>query len=72
MAHMPMGLARRRAMQLLLTIDMGVVPSEYQAAVTQDLVDSILNNGSHLSVGEIALPSLFRALKARGENNIIY
>ena len=55
-----------------IALDMGVVPAEYQAAVLQTLADSIVNNGYHMTVGEIALPSLFRVLRAYGRNDIIY
>ena len=55
-----------------IAIDMGVVPPEHLSAVTQDIIDSIVNNGNHLSVGEIALPSLFRALRSVGQDDIIY
>jgi hypothetical protein len=55
-----------------MALDMGVVPSQYQAAVTQSLVGSLVNNGYHLTVGEIALPSVFRVLRAGGRNDIIH
>lgn len=55
-----------------IALDMGVVPVEYIDVVTQNIVDSITEAGNHLSVGEIALPSLFRALQAQGQNDIIY
>ncbi|KAJ5771634.1 Alpha-L-rhamnosidase [Penicillium odoratum] len=55
-----------------MALDLGVVPTEYVATVTQQIVEAIKNNGSHLSVGEIALPSLFRVLQAQGESDIIY
>ena len=55
-----------------MALDIGVVPSEYQAIVSQNIVDSIAANGNHLSVGEIALPSLFRVLQAAGHNDILY
>ncbi len=53
-------------------LDMGVVPAQYQAAVVQHLVNTIQANGNHVSVGEIALPALFRALANGGRSDVIY
>ncbi|CZR70017.1 uncharacterized protein PAC_19918 [Phialocephala subalpina] len=55
-----------------IALDMGAVPAEYEAAVLQTLVDSLVRNGYHMTVGEIALPSLFRVLRAYNRNDIIY
>jgi hypothetical protein len=55
-----------------LAIDMGVVPSEHLTTVVQSIIDSIVDHGNHLSVGEIALPSLFRALGSQGQDDTIY
>ncbi|ETS79033.1 hypothetical protein PFICI_08886 [Pestalotiopsis fici W106-1] len=55
-----------------IALDMGVVPAEQQSAVAQAIADSIIENGNHLTVGEIALPSLFRALQSLGLNDVVY
>lgn len=53
-------------------LDMGIVPAQYQSAVLQHLVSAIQSNGNHLTVGEIALPSLLRALSQGGRDDVIY
>ncbi|OBT81100.1 hypothetical protein VE02_10265 [Pseudogymnoascus sp. 03VT05] len=55
-----------------IALDIGVVPPKFQAQVAQNIVDSILKNGNHLTVGEIALPSLFRVLQSGGHNDVLY
>lgn len=55
-----------------IALDMGVVPAEQESAVAQAIADSIIENGNHLTVGEIALPSLFRALQSLGLNDVVY
>ena len=53
-------------------LDMGIVPAQYQSAVLQHLVSAIQSNNDHLTVGEIALPSLLRALAQGGRDDMIY
>lgn len=55
-----------------LALDMGAVPAEYQTAILKNIVSSIVNNSNHLTVGEIALPSLVRSLNAFGADDTIY
>lgn len=55
-----------------IALDMGAVPSPYQKAVANSLVGSLQANGNHLTVGEIALPSLFRALQGAGRDDVIF
>ena len=55
-----------------MALDMGVVPPSQRAAVLNHLVASITSAGNHVSVGEIALPSVFRALEQGGRNDVIY
>jgi hypothetical protein len=58
-----------------LALDMGIVPVLYYQAVLEHLVAGIQaygTNGYHLSVGEIGLPSLFRALSQGGHDDILY
>ncbi|HEV3357982.1 MAG TPA: family 78 glycoside hydrolase catalytic domain [Pseudonocardiaceae bacterium] len=55
-----------------LALDMGVVPAADQQAVLNHLVSSITANGEHLTVGEIALPAVFRVLSAAGRDDVIY
>ncbi|MGI5227572.1 family 78 glycoside hydrolase catalytic domain [Actinoallomurus sp. CA-142502] len=55
-----------------LALDMGVVPADQRQAVLDHLTASIKANGYHLTVGEIALPSVFRVLSAAGRDDLIY
>ncbi len=55
-----------------LALDMGIVPTQYQSAVLQHLVGAIRSNSNHLTVGEIALPSLLRALAQGGRSDVLY
>jgi alpha-L-rhamnosidase len=55
-----------------LALDMGIVPSQYQQAVVQHLVNTIQANGNHVNVGEVALPAVFRALANGGRNDVVY
>lgn len=55
-----------------LALDMGVVPAANQKAVLNHLVTSINAQGEHLTVGEIALPAVFRVLSAAGRDDVIY
>jgi alpha-L-rhamnosidase len=51
---------------------MGVVPADRRQAVLDHLIDGIRAKGDHLTVGEIALPSVFRVLSAAGRDDVIY
>lgn len=53
-------------------LDMGIVPAQYQSAVLQHLVSAIQSNNDHLTVGEIALPSLLRALAQGVRDDMLY
>ncbi|GAA2073718.1 family 78 glycoside hydrolase catalytic domain [Actinomadura alba] len=55
-----------------LALDMGVVPADRRQAVLDHLVESIRSRAYHLTVGEIALPSVFRVLSAAGRDDVIY
>ncbi len=55
-----------------LALDMGIVPAQYQSAVLQHLVSAIQSNNNHLTVGEIALPALLRALAQGGRDDVLY
>ena len=55
-----------------LALDMGVVPAEQRQAVTGHLVGAIETAGHHLTVGEVALPSVLRVLSAAGRDDVIY
>jgi alpha-L-rhamnosidase len=55
-----------------IALDMGVVPDHYRANVTNNILQSISHNGNHLTVGEIALPSLFRGLQSQNQQDTIY
>ena len=55
-----------------LALDMGIVPAAKRQAVLDHLATSIQANGYHLTVGEIALPSVFRVLSAAGRDDLIY
>jgi alpha-L-rhamnosidase len=53
-------------------LDLGVVPEASRQAVLDHLIASIEEKGWHLTVGEIALPSVFRVLSAAGRDDVIY
>jgi alpha-L-rhamnosidase len=55
-----------------LALDMGIVPAGKRQAVLDHLAASIKANGYHLTVGEIALPSVFRVLSAAGLDDLVY
>ncbi|KAJ3962487.1 hypothetical protein N0V92_000758 [Colletotrichum tropicale] len=55
-----------------LALDLGVVPEEYQDLVFASLLTSIENTTFYPTVGEIALPSLLRALEGRGRSDVIF
>ncbi|HEY3686973.1 MAG TPA: family 78 glycoside hydrolase catalytic domain [Streptosporangiaceae bacterium] len=52
-------------------LDMGVVPQDKRAAVLAHLVAAITAKSGHLTVGEIALPAVFRVLSAAGRDDVI-
>lgn len=52
-------------------LDMGVVPADRRQAVTDHLVKGIEAKGHHLTVGEIALPAVFRVLSAAGRDDVL-
>jgi alpha-L-rhamnosidase len=53
-------------------LDIGAVPAELRDTVTAHLVRSIADAGDHLTVGEIALPAVFRVLSSAGHDELIY
>lgn len=53
-------------------LDMGVVPDAKKDAVLAHLVDGIKAKGYHLTVGEIALPSVFHVLSAAGRDDVVH
>lgn len=55
-----------------LALDMGVVPDGKKDAVLAHLVNGIEAKGYHLTVGEIALPSVFHVLSAAGRDDVIH
>lgn len=55
-----------------IALDIGAVPAEYQATVLNTFVQSVVDNGYHFTVGEIALPLLFRALQAGGRDDVLF
>ncbi|TDD87812.1 hypothetical protein E1293_07320 [Actinomadura darangshiensis] len=52
-------------------LDLGIVPDDQKQAVLDHLVASIEAGGHHLTVGEIALPAVFRTLSAAGRDDVI-
>ncbi|MFD0535697.1 alpha-L-rhamnosidase C-terminal domain-containing protein [Actinomadura luteofluorescens] len=52
-------------------LDLGIVPEGQRKAVLDHLVASVKAKGYHLTVGEIALPALFRVLSAAGRDDVI-
>lgn len=55
-----------------MALDMGAVPADYYSVVMNSLANSIIDNGYHLTVGEIANPSLWRSLQSGGRNDVLY
>ncbi|GAA1798346.1 family 78 glycoside hydrolase catalytic domain [Actinomadura chokoriensis] len=55
-----------------LALDMGVVPDGKKDAVLAHLIKGIEAKGHHLTVGEIALPSVFHVLSAAGRDDVVH
>ncbi|MBB4943343.1 alpha-L-rhamnosidase [Streptosporangium album] len=55
-----------------LALDMGVVPEELRGRVLEHLVQSVRAAGNHVTVGEVALPSLLRVLSVAGRDDVVY
>jgi alpha-L-rhamnosidase len=55
-----------------MALDMGAVPAANKSAVLGTLISLIENNGWHLTVGEIALPGLFRVLRAGRRDDVLF
>ena len=55
-----------------LALDMGAVPAQFYTAVVNTLVATLRADGNHLTVGEIALPSLFRSLAAANRHDVLF
>lgn len=55
-----------------LALDMGAVPAANRSAVLTALIDSLVNNSYHVTVGEIGLPSLIRVLQATKKYEVLY
>nr|WP_276610989.1 family 78 glycoside hydrolase catalytic domain [Kineococcus siccus] len=55
-----------------LALDMGFVPAADEARVLAALVADIEDRGGHLTVGEIALPSVFRVLARHGRDDLVH
>lgn len=53
-------------------LDMGAVPAKYKDDILQNLVKCVEDNEYHTTVGEIGLPSFFRALQMGKRNDILY
>ncbi|GAA3517765.1 alpha-L-rhamnosidase [Actinocatenispora rupis] len=53
-------------------LDAGVVPAAERDAVLDHLVAGIRRYGNHLTVGEIALPAVFRVLAAGGRDDVVW
>jgi hypothetical protein len=55
-----------------LALDLGCVPEDLRQAVIDRLCAAIAAAGHHLTVGEIALPVVFRVLSAAGKHDLLY
>lgn len=55
-----------------LALDMDVVPQHDRHAVLTHLINTIASDGEHVSVGEVALPSLFRDLAGAHRDDVLY
>ena len=54
-----------------IALDIGAVPSKYVDAVYDHLATTMKKNGTHLSVGEVGLPALFRSLVAGNQHELL-
>lgn len=55
-----------------MSLDMGIVPAEFHQGVLDHLVANIRAHDNHLTVGEIALPSVFRVLSGAHRDDVIF
>ncbi len=55
-----------------LALEMGIVPEAERDAVLDHLVAAIRAADNHVTVGEIALPSLLRMLSEHGRDDVVY
>ena len=55
-----------------IALDLGAVPSTYEPAVLNTLLNTLSNDGNHFTVGEIGLPSLIRTLVTADRNDLLY
>jgi alpha-L-rhamnosidase len=55
-----------------LALDLGIVPADEQDAVLGHLIDTVRAANDHVTVGEVALPSLLRTLSAHGRDDVVY
>ncbi|MGW8949526.1 family 78 glycoside hydrolase catalytic domain [Streptomyces sp. NPDC055709] len=55
-----------------MALDLGVVPESERVAVLDHLIASIRAAGDHVTVGEVALPSLLRVLSAYGRDDVVW
>ncbi|HSZ38351.1 MAG TPA: family 78 glycoside hydrolase catalytic domain [Trebonia sp.] len=53
-------------------LDMDAVPDAARDRVARHLAGSVAAAGDHLTVGEIALPAIFRVLSAAGQDELLY
>lgn len=57
---------------IAVALDIGAVPTSLYSTVLKNLVQSVTSNAYHVTVGEITLPSLFRALHAGGRDDVLF
>ncbi|MFC5805034.1 alpha-L-rhamnosidase [Streptomyces formicae] len=55
-----------------LALDLGIVPDAERGAVLDHLIASVRAAGDHVTVGEVALPSLLRVLSAYGRDDVVW
>ncbi|MGN7188607.1 family 78 glycoside hydrolase catalytic domain [Microbacterium enclense] len=56
----------------ILALDIGAVPDADRQAVFDKVTADIAANNTHLTVGEIALPSVYRVLSAFGRDDLVH
>ncbi|MXG89301.1 family 78 glycoside hydrolase catalytic domain [Nocardioides flavescens] len=56
----------------VLALDIGAVPEAGRQAVFNKVIADIQAKNTHLSVGEIALPSVYRVLSAYGRDDLVH
>lgn len=55
-----------------IALNIGAVPPQYVNAIYENLANSIRNNGTHVTVGEVGLPAVVNSLSTARYDNLLY